>query len=418
MTYIPRWAGKEYELASTIFKAIIFSGPRQCGKTTLMKHLLPRDSAFASLDNASNWSYANEAPRNFLRQYERHACLGLDEVQKAPGLFGEIKAVVDERPEACQFLLSGSSNYKAMPSVHESMAGRLGEVRLRPLAEGEIQGNPPRLLERILKEDFQEELDFEDCSKRLILQKALKGGFPPVLGFSPEQRRYWFDQYIEAIVKRDLADLGSFRKPEVMRGLLQKCAADSSRMLNVSAMSAGLEERRPLIMEYLAALETMFLIERIPAWQPKASSRIGKTPKLMMCDTGLAAFLMEIDDAESLLNGVGKAKTDIVGSLIETWVFEQLAPMTDIGREWSIFHFRAHDGHEIDFILQGRRGDLICMEVKASEGVKPDHFKHLRWFREYYGKDRNVKSIVLYAGNEFRKYGEGEYAVPMAYLWL
>ena len=418
MAYIHRWAEKEYELASSVFKAIIFSGPRQSGKTTLMKSVLPKSASFVTLDSDSDRSYADEAPLNFLRQYRKSGCLAIDEVQKVSKLFHEIKAVCDQNPETRQFLLSGSSNYKAMPSVHESMAGRLGEVRLRPMTEGEIQGNPPHFIERIVNEDFFETITFEDCNKKVILEKALKGGFPTTLRFSPAQRRYWFDQYVDAIIKRDLADLGRFRKPGTMLALLRCCAENSSRILNLSAIAGGLEERRALLMEYLAALEMMFLIERIPAWQPKVADRVGKTPKLLMCDSGLASYLMGMDDADALLKGAEKTKTDIVGNLIETWVYEQLAPMTDIGRDWDLFHFRSHNDKEIDFVLQDRRGDLICIEVKASEGVKSDHFKHLQWFRENYGKDRSVKNVVLYAGNQFRKYGDGEYAVPMAYLWL
>ena len=181
MTYIRRWAESEFQMAERIFKAVIFSGVRQCGKTTLMRELLPKDAAYVSLDREIFRQAAADAPGGFLQQYRNRSCLAIDEVQKVPALFHEIKAFVDESRELRQYLLSGSSNYKTMPSIHESMAGRLGEVRLRPMTEGEIQEQPPRFIDRLFNEEFDDKLTAEDCSKRVIIEKALRGGFPDVL---------------------------------------------------------------------------------------------------------------------------------------------------------------------------------------------------------------------------------------------
>lgn len=123
MTYIRRWAESEFQMAERIFKAVIFSGVRQCGKTTLMRELLPKDAAYVSLDREIFRQAAADAPGGFLQQYRNRSCLAIDEVQKVPALFHEIKAFVDESRELRQYLLSGSSNYKTMPSIHESMAG-------------------------------------------------------------------------------------------------------------------------------------------------------------------------------------------------------------------------------------------------------------------------------------------------------
>ena len=188
MAYIRRWAEAEYSLAETIFKVVIFSGVRQCGKTTLMRECLPQDAAYVSLDKKNLRQAAEEAPGGFLQQYRGLSCLAIDEVQKVPALFSEIKAFADESPRLRQFLLSGSSNYKTMPTIHESMAGRLGEVRLRPMTEGEIQGRPSRFVERVCNGDVGSILSEADCSKRLIIEKALRGGFPEVLRMQSAQQ--------------------------------------------------------------------------------------------------------------------------------------------------------------------------------------------------------------------------------------
>ena len=417
MTYIRRWAEEEFALATTVFKAVIFSGVRQCGKTTLMKHGLPTDSVLLTLDDPDVWQTAQDSAMGFLLRYRNKACVAVDEVQKAPALFHAIKAVVDTRPAKGQFLLSGSSNYKTMPAIHESMAGRLGEVRLRPLTEGEIQGNPPRLIDRLWNGDFGEDASYEECNKALVLQKALQGGYPELLGFSARQRSYWFDAYVDASVKKDFLELAQFRKPELMLKLLRLCGAGSSRMVNVAEAASVLETSRPTVNEYMAALQTMYLIDKIPAWQPRMEDRTLSSPKLVVCDSGLMSYLTGIENADALKLMDSKATTDLVGKLIETWVYQQLAPLTDIGRDWNLYHYRNQRGKEIDFILEHRNGDMICFEVKASEGVKTDHFKNLRWFREQYGKDRRMKTVVLYCGWTIHQYSEDEYALPMAWLW-
>lgn len=417
MAYIHRWAEDEYKLAETIFKAIIFSGVRQCGKTTLMKQSMPENSVFLSLDDPDSAQAARDSSAGFLMRHRNRSCVVIDEVQKVPELFHTIKAMVDTRPEKRQYLLSGSSNYKTMPAIHESMAGRLGEVRLRPMTEGEIQGNAPRFIERLMRGAFEDDVSYEECNKALILQKAIRGGFPELLNYDSRQRSYWFDEYIDASVKKDFLELSQFRKPEILLKLLELSAANSSRMINITEAAAALEVNRATLNEYLSALQTMFLVEKIPAWQPRAADRVTTTPKLMMCDTGLMSHLTGIGTANALQIVDDKAKSDLVGNLIETWVYQQLVPLTDLGRDWRLYHFRNRVGKEIDFILEHRNGDMICLEVKASEGMKSDHFKNLRWFREQFGKDRRMKTVVLYCGWTIHQYSEDEYALPMAWLW-
>jgi hypothetical protein len=415
--YIRRWTESEYELAATVFKAIIFSGVRQCGKTTLMQAVLPKDSAYVTLDSVQERAAAQEAPEGFLMRFRRHDCLAIDEVQKAPGLFQEIKAFADASPILRHFLLSGSSNYKALPTVHESMAGRLGEVRIRPLTEGEIQGNAPNFITRLLEGNFSKDFAYDECNKDLILQKAIRGGFPHLLEFTERQRNYWFDAYVDALVKKDFLELGDFRKPRSVDALLKLCAANSAHPFNLSQAASALELNRLTLTNYMDALQTMFLIDRIPAWQPRVADRVGKASKLVLCDTGLMSFLSGINASSLLSAPQDKAKTDLIGNLIETWVYQQLAPITDLGREWRLFHFRNAAGKEIDYVLENRCGDLICIEVKASESAKSDHFKDLRWFRKQFGPERKITSVVLYCGRKVFLLSENEVALPMAYLW-
>lgn len=413
MKYLSRWAESEYELAQTVFKAIIFSGVRQCGKTTLMQKVMPKNSAFLSMDTDAFLKVAEDSPSGLLMRYKDKACIAIDEVQKAPALFPAIKTLINQRPNKKQVLLSGSANYLTLPSVHESMAGRLGQVRLRPLTEGEIQGKPPRFIERLFKDDFNEAITFEDCNKELIVKKALLGGFPDVLNFDDAQRNFWYDAYKENSAQKDVIRLLQIRKPEVFQKLLELCASQSSHPVNITDLSSRIKVSRPTLYEYLAALETMYLTERVPLW----SEGKGGKPKLMFCDSGFMGYLDDIGQASAALALESKGATDKIGNLVETWVYEQLAPLTDLRREWHLFYYRNRDGKEIDFILENRKKDLIAIEVKASEGFKSEHIKNLRWFKEHYGANRRIKSVLLYCGWETLLLSEDEYVLPMAYLW-
>lgn len=417
MSYIVRWAEAQYNLAQTVFKVLIFSGARQCGKTTLMERVLPEEGAFVSLDEASNRLFAINEPNGFLKEYAKYSCLAIDEVQKAPVLFSEIKAFVDRKQSLRQYLLSGSSNYKTMASVTESMAGRLGEIRLRTLTEGEIQGNNPTFIDRILEKDFSLDIDKETCSREAILKKAMRGGFPAIINSSDEQKALWFDTYVDSLVNKDILEIQEIRRPAQLKKLLKICAANSSRILNISSCARDLELNRITLATYMDLLEMMFLVDRIPAWKPRRGERIATLPKTLIGDTGLMCHLIGINQTKALTNPYDKAQTDLIGNIVETWVYQQLVTLTDINREWSIYHFRNRLGLEVDFLLENRAGDLIAIEVKASETIKSEHFKNLRAFKEAFGKTHPIQSVVLYCGKDVRRFSDDEVALPMAALW-
>lgn len=410
MTSFLRLAQSDYRLAERIFKAVAVTGVRGCGKSTFVRGLLPADAAIVSLECEAVRRELDASPCGFLEQ-NRGRCLAFDEVQRIPKLFDAMKAFADESPETRQYVLTASANFRSMSSVRESMAGRLGEVRLRTLTETEIQGRNSCFVDRILAGNFDESLMSSDCSLEVILQKAYRGGFPEALGLEKAQRSQWFEVYVNNLALYELPQLGEYRKPQYLRLLLEQSAARSGRPLNVSAMSAAMQVNRPTVMQYLNALETFFLVDIIPVWRgpiwkKPALKHAARTSKLMLCDSGLAAWFLGGDDRERL------------ETVIQTWIYQQLVTMADIGKRWKLSYWRDAWGRQIDFVLENREGDLICLVVRPEESVLDADFADLRHFREQVGKDFRVWSIVLYAGREVKCYGEGEIALPMAYLWL
>lgn len=402
-------------------RIVLISGARQCGKTTMMEALLGPEDVFITLDDPDTLNAALEEPSSFLRPYlKNHRRIAIDEVQKVPALFGFMKMIVDRDPVPGKFLITGSANYKAMPTVNESLAGRLGEVRLRTLSNAEIQGDPHRdFLTQLINGDFSK-LSFspEECSKDVILIKALCGGYPGVFTHSRTMRKKWFKGYLTALFDRDLADLGHFENKPAMEKILNNICLNSSRPVNYNELASILKIDTRTVIRYVAALQTMFLIEEVPAWSSNLFDQLSKSPVVYVADTGLMSSVLghyDLDPLKLWVNRNPKAGSDFIGNLIETWVFNQLAPAVQASDEWRIFHLRVSQRQEIDFVLENEQGELVLLEVKASESISSEDFRHIDWFKERAG-EKVLASAVLYTGQTVRDFGENKWAIPMCLL--
>ena len=413
----------ETELHDTIdsMRIVLISGARQCGKTTMMKAVLQKDDIFLTMDDPETLRMALAEPSSFLRPFlKKYHRIAIDEVQKAPELFGYMKMIVDSDPVPGKFVITGSANYKAMPTVNESLAGRLGEVRLRTMTDAEICGDPERdFISQLLTGEFPTVVfDPEVCSKDVILGKALAGGYPSVHALSRTARKRWFKGYLAALFDRDLADLGHFENKGAMLKIINNVSLNSSRPINFNELASILEVDFRTVTRYVAALKTMFLIEEVPAWSGKLFERLSKTPVFYVADTGLMSAVLghyDLDPLKLWANRNAKAGSDFIGNLIETWVFNQIAPKVQASDEWRIYHLRVYQRQEIDFVLENEQGELILLEVKASESITSDDFRHIDWFKERAG-DKVLASAVLYTGQTVRDFGNGRWAVPMILL--
>lgn len=417
--YISRWAETEYDLLCQMMRIVMVSGVRQCGKTTMVRNKAADETPFISFDHIGIAESAKNAPASFLKQYQDTPRIAFDEIQKAPELIGEMKAVVDENPIPGRFVITGSANYRSLPNVNESLAGRLGEVRLRTLTEGEIQGNSPNFLNRLLSNDFGAPLAIDECNKLLVIDKAIQGGYPQVIGQPTIFRQRWFANYIKSMIERDLKDIANFRKLQTMRQLLHFLALNSSQIPNITDIANRLQEKQPLIREYLNALKTLYLVEELPAWSKRDNDRIGRSPKWLISDTGLMCALANRYERPHVFRGDEQVDAEFTGRLLETWVYTQIVPIIDLNPDWEIYHFRTRNGKEIDFLLENNiTGDLIGIEVKSAERVQQQDFRAMDWFAEKLAGQHNFKAVVLYTGNHVQQFSENRIALPMAYLWL
>jgi predicted AAA+ superfamily ATPase len=400
---------------STVYKAmktrrvLLLSGPRQCGKTTLAKQLATKDSDYRTLDNLALRQLALNDPQGFVKHSGK--MLIIDEIQRAPDLLSAIKLVVDENTQPGQYLLTGSANIQSLPSVQESLAGRIRKIRLRPLTQGEILESQPRFLENAFKQSFQT-LKNNIYDRKTILKIAFRGGFPEAIKLDETERQQWHKDYITALLERDLHDIAHITRQDAMRKLVSILAAWSSKFMDISAIGTGLSIRRPTIESYINALEALYLVEKIQAWTRTDYERVGKQSKLYMTDSGLMASILRwrMDQIE--------LDSDRSGKLIETFIFNELAAQIDVNNgKYELFHYRDREQREIDFLIERDDHALLGIEIKAGSSISTSDFKHLKWFKDNIAKDRPFIGIVLYSGDYAGSMGENLWAVPFASLW-
>lgn len=412
---IPRWALASLQKTLTSQRIASVVGPRQCGKTTLVENAHIARSVFYSLDIQANLQAAKQDP-SFLIEQHRGRCLIIDEIQKAPTLIGEIKYAVDHNSEPGQFVLTGSSDYRSLPHANESLAGRVDFVRLRTFSTAERRQAQPNFLQRLLLQDLHFDIDSSTCGKQVALMETIRGGFPrQIFDVDEESRARWYASYLEQQILLDMKEQWTIRKEDVMRSLFPYLAAYSSKPLNVQGMSTQLGTSWRTLASYINVLKAMFLVDEVPAWTFKDYDAPGKAPKLFLTDTGLMSHIQRIHNEDQLLSDPSERASDQVGKLIETWVYNQLMPEIDLHPLWSLHHFRSKS-HEIDFLLTDEHGALLGLEVKASQSINQDDFRHLKWFGEQ-RLDHPFTGAVLYAGDSILSFGNNCYAVPFAAFW-
>lgn len=414
---IPRWALTSLQNVLKEQRIAVVIGPRQCGKTTLVENAQLSNSEFVSLDIDSNLQAAKRDPNFFITQH-RNQCLIIDEIQKAPSLIGEIKYAVDHDERPGQFVLTGSSDYRKLPHANESLAGRVDFIRLRTFSTAEKMGVKPSFLSRIFQNDFDFSLDKETCGKRFALSEAVVGGFPRVFQYSEYQSRArWFQSYLSQQVILDMKEQWSIRRESILTDLFPYLAANSSKLHSVATMTKQLGKNALTLSSYISILKAMFVVDEVKAWTRKDYDRPGKAPKFFMTDSGLMSHILRRYDVDELLNDNGYEATDFVEKVIETWVYNQLMPEIDLHPLWTIEHFRT-SRREIDFIVTNDKAEMLGIEVKASQSVQLEDFKHLAWFGELVKQSTlKFKGIVLYAGSRVLSFGNGCYAVPFSAMW-
>ena len=388
---------------------VLIHGPRQCGKTTLARMVgEQRGYRYISFDDDPVREAARRDPVGFVADLPERSIL--DEVQRVPQLFTALKAAVDRRRVAGRFLLTGSANVLLIPALADSLAGRLAILRLHPFAQCELAATPARFLDALFAGRFRTRL-VERLGQQLA-ERIVTGGYPAALARRVAARRgAWYRDLVETQIQRDVRDLSRLRSFDALPRLLTLAAAHTARLFNVSDLAGPFQMTRPTIQDYVTLLERIFLLERLPPWHRNRLSRLIKTPKLHLGDTGIACALLGID-APSL----HRERTQL-GPLLETFVEQELKRQAS-GRNEAIalFHYRDRDDFEVDIVIERGAHLVAGVEVKAAASVSDADFRGLRKLRDSAGA-AFAHGVVLYDGEACIPFGDRLHAVPLRALW-
>jgi predicted AAA+ superfamily ATPase len=407
--WLPRLASAALARALGDAPVVCLLGPRQSGKSTLAQRHAPQ-RAYLTLDDPALLAAATADPAGFVAGLP--AAVTIDEIQRAPGLLPALKLAVDRDRRAGRFLLTGSADLLLLPSVSESLAGRMEIVRLHPLTEAEKMRRPGRLLEHLLAGSLKPRVTAAAPDPLDVVRRVLEGGFPEAARRPPGRLRQWHRGYVDALVERDAGDVATLRNLDHLRALLSTVAHQTAQLLNVNAFATHLGIRRETIENHFAALERLFLVRRVPAWHPNEARRLVKAPKAHVVDSGVACALLGLTERDWL------GERERFGHVLESWVLQQLiAQAAACGADVSFCHYRDKDQVEVDVVItRGRK--VWGVEVKAGATVTAADGRGLRRLADAAGRHFQGGAI-LHAGSSTLPTGDPRVlAVPFSELWL
>ena len=405
---IPRYVQSKITTGLQDTRVVLVVGPRQAGKTTLVKLYANADRPYITLDDPATLAAARSDPTGFIRGLKQAV---IDEVQRAPDLLLAIKESVDKDQAPGRFLLTGSTNLMAMPLVADSLAGRLEVITLMPFAQAELAGTPGNLLDRLFDGAGLPAV-VSPVVGDALMDLVLKGGYPEALRrTSVGRRQAWLQDYVALILDRDVRDIANIDQLDRMPRLLDVLAAHAGQLVNHSSYGAALGLTAPTAQKYVGILERLFLLRQVPPWSHNAVSRLTKTPKLHFLDTGLLVALRG-----NTASQLQKDRTSY-GPLFENFVVsEVLKLITWSDKRLRVSHFRTKEQDEVDLVIEDRQGRVIGVEVKASATVRAEDLRGLRQLQAAVG-DKFVQGLVLHDHDRITPFDARLHAGPVSLLW-
>lgn len=364
MKYIERTLERKFLKMSSFFKAVLITGARQVGKTTILKHLAEgQKRTYVSMDNTMARTLAKSDPVLFFQTYKPPIII--DEIQKAPELFEQIKIMCDESEERGLFWLTGSQQYNMMKNVRETLAGRIGILELYSLSKNEVDGIR-----------FPNEMDFslaclqqrQACTGKNdvvdVFDHIWRGGMPDAIYADAEQRQEYYNSYIETYLMRDVSEEGGITDSVRFRKFLNACAALVAEQVNYKTLAEAAEISQPTAKDWLRLLQGIGIIYLLQPFANNELKRLAKTPKLYFCDTGLCAYLSMWLTRDTLMNGAAS------GHYFENYVIIELVKNFSYSSvKANLTYYRDSNAKEIDVMVE-ENGLIHPLEIKKS--ANPD----------------------------------------------
>lgn len=348
------------------FPVITITGPRQSGKTTLLRKVF-NQLPYYSLENLDTRRFALNDPVGFLSEHSEGMIL--DEVQNAPSLLSYIQGLVDENPKK-RFVLSGSSQFSVIKQITQSLAGRTGVLELLPLSYREVK---------------------EMADQETLDSILLKGSYPALYA-GKNIYTLFYPSYVKTYLERDVRDLLQIKDMMQFQIFLRLCAGRIGSLFNASELSGEVGVSANTIKSWLSVLQASYIITLLPPFYENTRKRLTKTPKLYFCDTGLACYLLGIEREQQL------ARDKMRGHLFENFIVsEALKSRYNQGKESNLYFYRDSNGVEVDLLLKNG-SEYTAIEIKSSQTYHPDFETGIRSLSDLM-KERLANKIILYAGD-------------------
>jgi len=351
-------------------------GPRQSGKTTLVKALFP-EKQYVNLEDIEMREYATMDPKGFLSEYNDGAVI--DEVQRVPELLSSIQVIVDQEQAKGKYVLTGSQNFLLMEKISQSLAGRVAIFKLMPFSLMELR---------------QAKIEYEDFKEYLY-----KGFYPRLYDENIEATGYYHN-YLQTYVERDVRLIKNITDLDNFLRFIRMCAARTGHLLNLTSLAEDCGISHNTVKSWLSVLETSFIIYRLRPHYKNYNKRLVKMPKIYFYDTGLLCALLGIENISQLSTHY------LRGSIFESFVISEFMKYRfNQGAEPNCYFWRDKHGKEIDCIIE-QANRLIPIEIKSGKTIVNDYFKNLKYYNNLAGINPS-SSYVIYGGNEkqARSYG-------------
>ena len=366
---------KLLELAG-YYPAVVVTGPRQSGKTTLCRMVFP-DKPYVSLEALDKREYAGNDPRGFLAEYANGALI--DEIQHVPDLLSYLQNDIDARPEPGRFILTGSQHFGLSQSISQTLAGRCGILVLLPPSLGEL-------------------LSFPNAPEDLF-SVLCQGAYPRIFDQNIPAHQ-WLADYITTYVQRDVREVVNVGNLQAFSSFLKLCAGRTAQEINLSAIGSDAGVSHNTVRAWLSILETSYIIHLLPAWHINIRKQVVKAPKLHFIDSGLACHLLGIREPEQLYHH------PLRGAIFESWVVSEIFKAhVHRGEQPRIFHYRETRGIEIDLLIDRFQG-MEAVEIKSGATVSRDFFKNLERFHNRLKKtspEQSLRKNIVYGGDTIQE---------------